>query len=71
MPPSWTKNIQALMEIAQKSGRITDKELEEGKGQAIVFYKEGDPRPAPRPTIRAPRVRNGTDDEADGWVPTN
>ena len=65
LPASWGKNIQALMEIAQKSARITDKELEEGKSETIVFYKEGDPRPAARMPIRAPRHRDGHDD--DGW----
>jgi hypothetical protein len=57
------------MEIAQKSARITDKELEEGKAQTIVFYKEGDPRPAARMPVRAPRNRDGRPADDDEWIP--
>jgi hypothetical protein len=70
LPVWWAKNIQTLMEIAQKTSRITEKELEEGKAETIVFHKDGDPRPVARPPVRAPRIRDSHGEDFDGWNPT-
>jgi hypothetical protein len=50
-PQSWISNIRQLMEIAHKNGRISDKELEEGKEETIVFHKEDAPPPVPRAAV--------------------
>ena len=39
------------MEIAHKNGRISDKELEDGKQETIVFHKEDAPLPVPRAAV--------------------
>jgi len=51
LPQSWLFNIRQLMEIAHKNARISDKELEEGKQETIVFHKEDAPPPVPRAAV--------------------
>ncbi len=52
---SWTRNIKTLMEIAFKSGKISQQELDEGLAEQVVFFKDDDPdHPKARPTPRPP-----------------
>ena len=51
VPASWMNNIHALMDIAQKTGKISDAELREGLNEAIVFHKEDAPPPTPRRAV--------------------
>jgi len=51
LPQSWMVNIRQLMDIAHKNGRISDKELEDGKAETIVFHKEDAPPPVPRAPV--------------------
>lgn len=52
---SWTRNIKTLMEIAFKSGKISQQELDEGLAEQVVFFKDDDPNhPKARPTPRPP-----------------
>ena len=51
LPQSWMMNIRQLMDIAHKNGRISDKELEDGKVETIVFHKEDAPPPVPRAPV--------------------
>ncbi len=51
LPPSWDRNIHALMEIAERSGKISQAELDEGEKETVVFHKEGTPLPTPRPPV--------------------
>lgn len=43
----WQRTLEHLMTIAKKSGLISEEELEEGKGETVVFYRTG-PRPPAR-----------------------
>jgi hypothetical protein len=53
--PSWARNIKTLMEIAFKSGKISQQELDEGLTEQVVFFKDDDPdHPKARPTPRPP-----------------
>ena len=73
VPAHWVKNVHALMQIAAKSARITDKQLEEGLVETPVFHQENTPRPAPRPVVRGPAPRRTGDDKDPwdpGWIPT-
>ncbi len=65
LPESWVKNLQALMQIARKTEKISDAELKEGLGETIVFHKEGDPPPPPRAPISGVHF---TGDDV-GWQP--
>ncbi len=63
---SWARNIKTLMEIAFKSGKITQDELDQGEAEDVVFFKDDDPdhpkaRPIPRPPVAGVRVMG--DDE--------
>ena len=63
---SWSRNIKTLMEIAFKSGKISQDELTQGEAEEVVFFKDDDPdHPKPRPTPRPPvsGVRVVGDDE--------
>lgn len=52
---SWARNIKTLMEIAFKSGKISQQELDEGLTEQVVFFKDDDPdHPKARPTPRPP-----------------
>ena len=66
VPAHWVKNVHALMQIAQRSARITPKELEDGLAETPVFHKDGAPRPTPRPAVHG-AVRRGGEPEQDGW----
>jgi len=48
----WMNYIQALMQIAEKNGNVTQDELDVGLTQPIVFHKPGQPMPEPRAPIR-------------------
>jgi hypothetical protein len=48
----WMNYIQALMQIAEKNGNVTQDELDVGLTQPIVFHKPGQPQPEPRAPIR-------------------
>lgn len=47
----WAKNLHSLIEISFRTGKISEAERNEALAETIVFYKEGDPRPAPRPPV--------------------
>lgn len=64
LPDYWLKKIHTLMQVAQKNGRISDKELEEGLSEKVVFHHEGEPRPEPRPILGGGAHPDGRD---DGW----
>ena len=64
--PYWVTRIGQLMEVAAKNGKISPKELEEGKTETIVFHREGDPPPPPRPSIAGAHF---TGDEGNEWEP--
>ena len=64
LPASWDKNIHQLMDVAQKNGKISKKEFDEGMSEVIVFHKETDPPPAPRPAITGAHLTGG-----DDWEP--
>jgi hypothetical protein len=71
VPEYWMKHIYSLMEIAEKNGRLSKKELTEGQTEKIVFWKEGDPRPAARPPVLAPRVESSPEDQSSDWKPVD
>jgi hypothetical protein len=64
LPASWVKNIHQLMDVAEKNGKISRKELDEGLAEVVVFHKETDPPPAPRPAITGAHLTGG-----DDWEP--
>ena len=55
------------MDIAEKNGKISKAELDEGLAQPIVFIKPGDPRPEPRKPVSA--GRRDPQEEDSGWQP--
>lgn len=57
----WAKNLRSLVEIAFRTGKVSEAERNEGLSQAIVFVKEGQPRPPPRPP--ASGTHGGGDEE--------
>ncbi|MDP9152566.1 MAG: transglycosylase domain-containing protein [Myxococcota bacterium] len=61
-PEGWLRGLHKLMQIANKTGQITDAELAEAESEPVVFW-HGGPRPPPRPPAR-PRaaVYEGDDD---------
>jgi hypothetical protein len=71
VPEYWMKHIYSLMEIAEKNGRLSKKELTEGQTEQIVFWKEGDPKPAARPPVLAPRVESSPEDQSSDWKPVD
>jgi hypothetical protein len=50
-PEGWMHTLRNWMQIAGKRGLLTEAEVEEGQGEAIVFWHGGQ-RPAPRPPVR-------------------
>ena len=50
----WMRTVRARMEVAAKNGLISQAELAEGLKETVVFYRAGDPRPAPRPPVVMP-----------------
>jgi hypothetical protein len=62
--PYWITRIHQLMEVAQKNGKISPKELEEGQAETVTFHKEGEPPPPPRPSIAGAHF-NG--DDGNDW----
>ena len=71
VPEYWMKHLRSLMEIAAKNGRVSKKELDEGEAEQVVFWKESDPRPAPRPAVLVPRSDGAKDDESTDWKPVD
>jgi membrane peptidoglycan carboxypeptidase len=69
VPASWMKNIHLWMQVAEKNGKISNKELADGLAQTIVFHKEGDPMPTPRPPVRGSHYLGDDANAYDGWVP--
>ncbi len=47
----WAKNLRALIEIAFRTGKLSEAERNEGLTQTIAFVKSGQPRPPPRPPV--------------------
>jgi membrane peptidoglycan carboxypeptidase len=64
---AWLAQVQALMRIAAKNGKVTQPELTEGLAEPLVFVRAGDPRPEPRPPVTHQR-RPSPDDDAN-WQP--
>jgi hypothetical protein len=54
----WQKNLRTLIEIAFRTGKVSEAERNEGLTQSIAFVKEGDPRPAPRPPVSGAHFGN-------------
>jgi hypothetical protein len=50
LPVLWQRTLNVLMTAAQKSGHITEEELEDAKAEPVVFQNTG-PRPVRRPKI--------------------
>ena len=67
VPESWMKHVRQLMEIAERTGKITKAELAEGLTETIVFHKSDAPPPPPR---APPSVHVTSDDEAQ-WQQLN
>jgi hypothetical protein len=62
VPEGWMRTIHTLMSIAHKLGRITDRELEEGRLETIAFWRGGE-RPPPRlPVAVRPLFEGDSDD---------
>lgn len=57
----WARNLRALIDIAFRTGKISEAERNEGQSQAITFVKAGQPRPPPR----APMTGHGTGADAE------
>ena len=55
--PSWTRNIHTLMQIAFKSGKISQQELDEGLGRASDFFQRRRPRAPEAATAATPTGR--------------
>lgn len=58
----WARNLRSLMEIAFRTGKISEAERNEGQTESVVFYKEGQPRPPPRAPITGGRAEAGDDE---------
>jgi hypothetical protein len=69
VPASWMKTLRSWMHIAHKSGKISEKELAEGLSQTIVFHREGEPMPTPRPPVRGTHYLGDDTGDDGGWVP--
>jgi hypothetical protein len=66
---TWMRHLKALMEIAARNGKITRAELEEGLKEAVLFVREGEPRPEPRKPVSSTR-RDPFGAESD-WRPVD
>jgi hypothetical protein len=64
VPPGWLRTLHVLMQVAHRTGRITDAELAEAQNENVVFWTGGE-RPPPRPPVQA-RPRLDGDDTGDG-----
>jgi hypothetical protein len=63
-PEGWMRNLRTLMQIAQKTGLITEPELAEGLAEPVTFWRgDGDERPPPRPPVHA-RILTGGEIES-------
>ncbi|AKU97198.1 Monofunctional biosynthetic peptidoglycan transglycosylase [Labilithrix luteola] len=67
VPDSWMHHLRALMEIAEKNGKVSHAELETGLAQEVVFHKPGEPTPEPRKPLNTKR-RDPYEDDAN-WQP--
>jgi hypothetical protein len=67
LSPGWQANVAKLIKIAQKTGKITERELAEGTSQVVVFHKPGSPRPPARPPARGSRFEGENED----WQPVD
>jgi len=56
----WMRTIHTLMNVARKTGLITDGELAEAQDEAIAFW-HGGPFPEPRPPAHARLRYDGED----------
>ncbi len=62
VPESWMRHVRQLMEIAERTGKITKAELAEALTETISFHHGGAPSPPPRPPVGVIHVTS--DDEA-------
>jgi membrane peptidoglycan carboxypeptidase len=69
VPEAWMRLLRGLMTTAHDFGRITDAELAEAAGEAVVFWRSGE-RPPPRPPVRARAQLDGQSEE-DLGVPAS
>jgi hypothetical protein len=60
------KHIYELMEIAKKTGKISQAELAEGLTETILFQKPDMPPPAPRAPVTGTHLL-GDDEAAAAW----
>jgi len=64
------KSLHRVMEVMKKRDKITNSEYQIGLREEIVFYKEGDPIPAPRDPVYKDRIE-ALDDETVNSIPQN
>ena len=55
--------LRALIKIAEKRGNLSKRELAEALGEPVIFHKDGEPCPEPRPRPSSTRFEGGADDE--------
>jgi hypothetical protein len=65
---SWMKHVRQLMEIAERTGKISKSELADGLAETVVFHHEDTPSPPPRAPVTGTHLTG--DDEAD-WEQLN
>lgn len=68
VPETWLRHLRTLMEIAEKNGKITSAELEEGLKEPITFVRPGEPRPEPRKPVTG-KWRDSSDGDDAVWHP--
>lgn len=68
VPESWMRHVRQLMEIAERTGKITKAELAEALPQTIVFHRGGAPPPTPRAPLSGLHV---TGDDESQWQQLN
>ena len=63
---AWMKHIYQLMDIAKKTGKISQAELAQGLTESILFQKPDMPPPPPRPPVTGTHLL-GDDEASAGW----
>jgi hypothetical protein len=66
----WMRNLRTLMQVAQKTGLVTEAELTEGQAESVLFWHgDSDERPPPRPPVHARPVGAGANEGEGEPVP--
>jgi hypothetical protein len=69
VPEYWMKHLHQLMEIAQRTGKISQSELTEALAEPLVFQKPNDPPPTPRPPVMPMHIEADEMNEGDSPSP--